>query len=163
MNGINTGCLVIGLTLCAAVFSATDAATVSLIVNSPFGERFKLVRLVKFRRKSDGKDFSASFKQMKGVVPYGSYLAEVAADDIKIADYVTVDKPEVLAILSGTGKFIETTAHMALTVRVDSLPEKERMPIWIKLVALYGSSQDQAAILDSTHRCISMMWKSALT
>lgn len=154
MNRINVASVAIGLTLSATALLAVDEATVSLIVNNLFGQRFKSVRLVKFRQKDSGKDFVTRFTQMKGVVPYGSYLAEVEADHLRLAEYVTVDKPQVLAILSGTGQFIETTGHIPLTVRVDSLPEKTKNPIWIKLAALYGSGRDQVAILDSNHRCV---------
>ena len=87
-------CLVLG---CGRPLRAGDRASVALIVSDPFGARFKSVRLVHFSAQGGGgADLAQQFRNLEATsIPYGSYLAELQADQVKIAEHVTVDRPVV--------------------------------------------------------------------
>jgi hypothetical protein len=146
-----------GILICMMACSADSftpqakLADVSLIVSDPMGRPFKSVRVVRFSAEG-GPNFAREFRNLGAkLVPYGSYLVELEADDIKIADYVDVNNPEVCATISGDGVIVESTIDLLLNVHVEQVPPAAMGTIWLKLVPLYGSGATRTALLDAKH------------
>jgi hypothetical protein len=124
----------------------------------PFGRDFKKVHVNRFvEQKPSRHDFSRQFAGLTGtLIPYGSYVAQLEADGIRVADVVHVDKTVVFAVISGNGEFIDVSPgmHRVLRAQLESVPVKMATPVWVRLTPLYSSEPNQTAVFDSNNQCV---------
>jgi hypothetical protein len=108
------------------------------------------MRVVRFvEQRVNGKDFSSQFVdgQAHGIA-YGAYVISVNAGSIRLGKIVYIDSPEAFVVLSGSGTFIDYGSHPlpGPIYRVVGLPKDAKVPIWVRIVSLFGD--------EPTHRTL---------
>jgi hypothetical protein len=137
------GCTIFAyLTLVPNMLCASDeTAQVTLHAVDEYGKGLGPFEVVKFvYGGGEGKDFGPLFVQGEASgIPYGRYFAEIKTKRFAITDWVEVQAPEVFAVLSGSGMFVEHGPGRApsLTGRITGLPANVQKPLWIRIANIY--------------------------
>jgi hypothetical protein len=137
------GCIIAAhLTFVPCVVCASDEfARVTLHAVDEYGKGLGPFEVVKFvYGGGQGKDFGPLFAngEARGI-PYGRYSAEIKTKRVAMTDWVEVQAPEVFAVLSGSGLFVEHGPGGApsLAGRITGLMADVQKPIWIRIVNIY--------------------------